>query len=111
MNKINDDEEMIKSRSNSDKLDKYVQEGNEIPSRTAEQEAFDDSMVDALNVKILEITQTIKAKFPELSKFLDEIPIATPDNDDPVVSFEGLREYYLSLEAILKKYRQENPDR
>lgn len=66
--------------------------------------------IEGLNKKIIRITLIIKAKFPELSKFLDEIPNTAPDNKQTKVSYHDLNEYYMSLEAVLAKYKLEQPD-
>jgi hypothetical protein len=38
-----------------------------------------------LNEKILKITMRIKEQYPELSKYLNEMPITIPDEKDPEV--------------------------
>lgn len=67
--------------------------------------------VENLNNKIIRITLIIKTKFPELSKFLDEMPNASPDNKQTTVSYHDLDEYYKSLEAVLAKYKLEQLDK
>jgi len=57
-----------------------------------------------LNAKILAITLLIQKSHPELSKFLNEMPVTIPDEKKPDISAETLREYYESLTALLKKY-------
>ena len=56
-----------------------------------------------LNAKILEVTMKIRYHFPELSKFLDEIPITIPTGKDREITLNHLREYYESLILILDK--------
>jgi len=65
----------------------------------------------ALIAKILHVTTVIKAKFPELSKFLDEIPESDLDPKYSKISLKDLHEYYQSLNAILDKYKLEHPDK
>lgn len=57
-----------------------------------------------LNDAILNITILIKSKFPELSKYIEEMPVTIPDEKDPDITTKALKEYYDSLEALLKKY-------
>jgi len=57
-----------------------------------------------LNDDILKITMLIEEKFPELSKYVDEMPISTPDTVNPVINQKNLQDYYDSLLALLKKY-------
>jgi hypothetical protein len=56
-----------------------------------------------LNAKILAITMQIREKHPELSKFLEEMPVTIPDESKPEINNKVLKEYYESLQNILKK--------
>ncbi|MEO5643554.1 MAG: hypothetical protein ABIQ40_12825 [Bacteroidia bacterium] len=57
-----------------------------------------------LNEKILKITMMITNDSPELSKYLEEMPITIPDEKHPEVTAEKLSAYYESLKSILGKY-------
>lgn len=57
-----------------------------------------------LNEAILNITVKIRNEYPELSKYLNEIPLTIPDVSSPEINTKILTEYYESLENILKKY-------
>ena len=57
-----------------------------------------------INDDILTITMKIKDKFPELSKYLDEMPETIPNVADPHMDNKTLTDYYDSLVALLKKY-------
>ncbi len=57
-----------------------------------------------LNAKILEITMQIQENHPELSKLLDEMPVTIPNEGNPEIKVKNLKEYYLSLTNLLKKY-------
>jgi hypothetical protein len=57
-----------------------------------------------LNSKILEITMTIKEKYPELYENLDEMPVTIPDVVNPEINSNNLRAYYDSLKSLLKKF-------
>ena len=61
-----------------------------------------------LNSKILEITMTIHEKFPELSKYLGEMPVTIPDKKSPEINSKNLKEYFDSLKSILEKYAREH---
>ena len=56
-----------------------------------------------LNNDILDITMKIESTYPELSKFIIEMPIraSTPGTE---VDIKSLEDYYASLLALLKKY-------
>ena len=60
-----------------------------------------------LNTDILNITMKIKDKFPELSKYLAEMPITIPTDKNPKINIETLSSYYNSLDSMLSKYELE----
>ena len=57
-----------------------------------------------LNSKILEITMTIKDKYPELYENIEEMPVTIPDIKKLEINNKNLRAYYDSLKSLLKKY-------
>jgi hypothetical protein len=57
-----------------------------------------------LNDDILKITMTIKESFPELSKYIEEMPITIPNNSNPQINLKTLKDYYDSLDNLMKKY-------
>ena len=61
-------------------------------------------MENELNAKILKITMTIRTDYPELSKYLNEMPVTIPYVSNPEMNNNILFEYYKSLESILKEY-------
>jgi hypothetical protein len=61
-----------------------------------------------LNKKIMEITMLIQAKYPELSKYLNEMPATIPIEENPKINSENLQKYYNSLEELMKKYAIEH---
>ncbi len=63
---------------------------------------FEDEKV--LNAKILKITMTISEKYPELSKYIEEMPETIPDEKDPEITRKNLKGYYDSLNTMLNKY-------
>lgn len=64
-----------------------------------------------LNAKILQVTLMIRQQFPELSNFLDEMPVTIPNEEHPDTTLQSLKKYYDSLQAILSKYKLEHPYR
>lgn len=60
--------------------------------------------IGEINAKILKITMTIQEKYPELSKFLTEMPVTMPDNEHPEITRKNLKAYYVSLQTLLNKY-------
>ncbi|WP_394991061.1 hypothetical protein [Emticicia sp.] len=57
-----------------------------------------------LNADILEITMLIQEKFPELSKYIAEMPVTIPNETTPEITIKILEEYYNSLDILLKDY-------
>lgn len=57
-----------------------------------------------INDAILKITMKIRNDYPELSKYLSEMPVTIPDDSNPDINIKILQDYYKSLENILKKY-------
>jgi hypothetical protein len=62
-----------------------------------------------LNTKILKITMTIKDKYPELSKYIEEMPVTVPDEKHPEITTKNLKAYYDSLNSVLSSYIAEHP--
>ena len=56
------------------------------------------------NKKIMDITMRIKDQYPELSKYLTEMPVTIPDETDPHIQLKNLKQYYDSLNVVLEKY-------
>ena len=57
-----------------------------------------------LNAKILAKTSEILLKYPELSELLNEMPITIPKKEKPEINIKVLKDYYDSLNNILKDY-------
>jgi hypothetical protein len=56
-----------------------------------------------LNEKILAKTLEIQQKHPELCEFLNEMPVTIPNESNPEINIKNLKDYYESLNQILKK--------
>ncbi len=69
---------------------------------------YADAMKD-LNSKILSITMTITEHYPELSKYLDEVPATIPIESNPEMTLSHLLAYYESLNSILGNYKLDHP--
>lgn len=57
-----------------------------------------------LNAAILKITTSIQAEYPELIKYLNEMPETIPDLKNPEINLTILKDYYNSLQSLLGKY-------
>lgn len=62
-----------------------------------------------LNAQILMITMKIRENYPELSKYLEEMPVTIPDEKNPEITTKNLTAYYDSLNSLLNKYILEHP--
>ena len=60
-----------------------------------------------LNAKIIEVTMQIQKEFPELSKYLNEMPITIPTDENPEINASILNNYYQSLFKFLSSYKFE----
>lgn len=64
--------------------------------------------VKQLNERILKTTMMITEKYPELTKYITEMPVTIPDEEDPEITIKNLKEYSDSLDNLLKKYASTN---
>jgi hypothetical protein len=69
-----------------------------------------DEMEHDLNTKILKITMEIKDHYPELTQYLEEMPVTVPSEKDPEITLNQLKSYYESLKTLLNKYKVEHPN-
>jgi hypothetical protein len=58
---------------------------------------------DLLNQRILETTQLIHSRHPELSTFIEEMPITIPTQDGNITS-HILEDYLSTLLSVVKNY-------
>ena len=56
-----------------------------------------------LNNKIMQLTKEIREKHPELSRYLDEMPLTIPNDSHPEVTIKKLKEYYESLNLLIQE--------
>jgi len=56
-----------------------------------------------LNEKIISLTCKIRENRPELIKYLDEMPITIPNENDPEITLKILKDYIESLKNLLSK--------
>ena len=64
-----------------------------------------------LNDQIIAVTQEIREKNPELLKFMDEMPITIPNENNPEINNKTLKDYLESLQKILAEYKKEHLDK
>ena len=60
-----------------------------------------------LNLKIMRVTTEIKSHYPELMKFLEEMPVTVPDEQNMEITLTNLKSYYDSLSSVLNNYVSE----
>jgi len=57
-----------------------------------------------INKDIIETTMTVQETFPELSKYIDEMPVTIPNTNEPKINETNLKDYQNSLDVLLNKY-------
>ena len=63
---------------------------------------------DDINAKILKITMVIQDNYPELSKYLNEMPITIPIEQHPEINKKNLEKYYNMLLSLFRNYVAEH---
>lgn len=63
-----------------------------------------------LNAEILKITLLIQKDYPELTKYISEMPETIPNEESPEINTKILTEYYDSLKAIMTNYGQNHEE-
>jgi hypothetical protein len=58
-----------------------------------------------VNTKILCLTNEMKAKYPELIKYIGEIPVKDVFTNNYEVNTKNLLDYYNTLKKIFNEYR------
>lgn len=66
---------------------------------------------DDLNSRIVEITNQIQENYPELTPYINEIPISVPADPSPEVNTKILKDYYDSLYQIVMNHEKNKPNR
>lgn len=61
-----------------------------------------------LNDKIMKLTMVIQENYPELSKYLNEMPVTVPVDNNPEVNLMALSKYYDSLLSWFRNYVAEH---
>jgi hypothetical protein len=61
-----------------------------------------------INAKILKVTMVIHDNYPELSKYLNEMPITIPIDSRPEVNVKNLQKYYETLVELFRNYVAEH---
>lgn len=57
-----------------------------------------------LNADILKITLLIRKEYPELTKYIAEMPVTIPNEESPEINAKILADYYNSLKEMMTKY-------
>jgi 3-oxoadipate enol-lactonase len=62
-----------------------------------------------LNEMILDLSNNIREKYPDLLQYMNEMPITVPYEENPTVTIETLTSYYDSLVVLVEEYDEKNP--
>ncbi|HCQ13235.1 hypothetical protein [Flavobacterium sp.] len=63
---------------------------------------------EEINAKIMKVTMVIQENYPELSKYLNEMPITIPIDSNPEINVKNLQKYYDTLVALFRNYVAEH---
>jgi hypothetical protein len=63
---------------------------------------------EEINAKILKVTMVIQENYPELSKYLNEMPITIPIDSNPEINVQNLQKYYDTLLTLFRNYVAEH---
>lgn len=57
---------------------------------------------------ILSTTMKIQEQYPELTKFIPEMPVTNPVNNDQEITIKSLKEYRDSLKQLFENYSMQH---
>ncbi|HLP64832.1 hypothetical protein [Flavobacterium sp.] len=63
---------------------------------------------EEINAKIMKVTMVIQENYPELLKYLNEMPITVPIDSNPEVNVKNLQKYYDNLLSLFRNYVAEH---
>jgi len=90
-----------------EKVEKEIQPA--LYEQSMDKSVVHDEDINMLNSKILKTTMMIKDQYPELYKYLEEMPETIPDEKNPDITLQNLKTYSESLTSMLSKYILEHP--
>jgi len=61
-----------------------------------------------INEKIMKVTMVIQENYPELSKYLNEMPVTIPIDSNPEMNVQALSKYYDTLLTLFRNYVAEH---
>jgi len=82
----------------------YIQTKTAVNPPTGNQDKTHEEIEKDLNLKIMRVTTEIKDHYPELVKFLEEMPVTIPDEQNMEITLKNLKSYYDSLTSVLNSY-------
>jgi hypothetical protein len=57
---------------------------------------------------IAKLSMEISERYPEMSKYVNEMPVTNPDKEHPDINNKILKDYYDNLKSIMQKYADEH---
>ena len=61
-----------------------------------------------INTKIMKLTMVIQENYPELSKYINEMPVTIPVDATPEVTIKSLQKYHDTLLTWFRNYVAEH---
>lgn len=76
--------------------------------KSSNENSEEKTPIQILNEQILAKTLWIRKNEPELSKFLTEMPVSIPTEENPRIDQKNLSDYLDSLNQLIENYRKEH---
>ena len=92
-------------------LNQKIEQIEQVIQPALYEQSFSSNVEKELNEKILKISMTIHEKYPELSKYIEEMKETIPNIKNPEITTTSLKRYYDSLKAMLDKYILEESEK
>ena len=82
----------------------YLQTNTAINEQTQDKNKTQEEIEKDLNLKIMRVITEIKDHYPELVKFIEEMPVTIPNEQNMEITVKNLKSYYDSLNSVLNSY-------
>ncbi len=76
--------------------------------KSSNENSEEKTTIQILNEQILAKTLWIRKNEPELCKFLNEMPVSIPTEENPTIDQKNLSDYLDSLNQLIENYRKEH---
>lgn len=85
-------------------LNNEIEQIEQIIQPALYEQSYDFNIEEDMNENILKLTMAINEKYPELSKYIEEMKETIPNKINPEITTTSLKRYYDSLKTMLDNY-------